>query len=334
MKKLIVNLAILIICISAGIVHAITEEEAREALKKEKQPEEILTQFERDYILLKEGQFELDTDLTYTYYSANQIFLESFAILDPVFLTLGKFDIERFRRHILTYALTFRYGWSDNLEFNVAVPIIYRFERKSVTNKPDETSNVLNIGDISIALSYQPVRETYRRPAIITFLALKTKTGKSPYDLEDPKKDLPTGSGYYAIRAGFNLTKTIDPVVIFGGLAYAYNMDVDVNKLIEGKNLEKVYPGDNISLNIGLAYALTYNFAMNYQLIQNYTLTTKTRIDGEVKDTPNSTLNSAVFRLGFGWIVSPNFSINVGISIGLTSDAPDYTLEFRFPYRL
>ncbi len=314
--------------------YGITEKEAREALKKEKQPEEILTQFERDYILLKKGQSEIDTTITYTYYSANQIFLESFAILDPVFLTLGKFDIERFRRHIFSYSLTYRYGISNNLEFNASIPVIYRFERKSVTNKPDETSNVLNIGDVSFALSYQPVRETYRRPAIITFIAFKTKTGKSPYELKDPKKDLPTGSGYYAIRAGFNLTKTVDPVVIFGGLSYAYNMDVKVNKLIEGKNLEKVFPGDNISLSIGLAYALTYNFAINYQLIQNYTLTTKTRIDGVVKDTPNSTLNSAVFRIGFGWILSPNLTINVGISIGLTSDAPDYTLEFRFPYRI
>lgn len=322
------------ILIFFSLSYAVTEEEAKAALKKEKQPEEVLTQFERDYILLKKSVLEIDTDISYVYYSANQIFLESFAILDPVFLTLGKFDIERFRRHILTYALTFRYGITNNIELDVAVPVIYRFERKSITNKPDETNNVLGLGDATISLSYQPVRETYKRPAIITFLAVKTKTGKSPYELEDPKKDLPTGSGYYSIRAGFNLTKTIDPVVVFGGINYAYNMDVKVDKLVEGKFLQKVYPGDNIGINIGLAYALTYNFAINYQLIQNYTLTTKTKIDGKVQDAPNSTLNSTVFRLGFGWIFSPNLSVNVGISIGLTSDAPDYSFELRFPYKI
>ena len=324
----------ILILLSYSISFGVTEEEARKALKKEEQPQEVLTQFERDYILLPKGTFEVDTDLSYVYYSANQIFLESFAILDPVFLTLGKFDIERFRRHIFTYALTFRYGLTGNIEANVAVPIIYRFERKSITNKPDETNNVLGLGDITVSLSYQPIRETYKRPAVVTFIALKTKTGKSPYDLEDPKKDLPTGSGYYSIRVGFNLTKTIDPVVVFGGISYAYNAEVKVEKLIEGKFLEKVYPGDNIGLNIGLAYALTYNFAINYQLIQNYTLTTKTKINGVLQDAPNSTLNSTVFRIGFGWIFSPKFSVNVGISVGLTSDAPDYSFELRFTYKI
>lgn len=99
MKKLVIFIfSISLILLEDGL--AVEREDAKKAISKESQPSEVLVQFERDYVLLKQKQFEIENTFSYVYYSSNQIYLNSFAILDPVFLTLGKFGIETNRRHI------------------------------------------------------------------------------------------------------------------------------------------------------------------------------------------------------------------------------------------
>jgi len=323
-------------------------EKAKEILKKGKEEkyEESLTQFDRGYILLKKRQFEIENSFSYIYYSANQIYLSSFAILDPVFLTLGEFGIENSRRHIFQYSLVVRYGLTDYLQTEINVPFVYRHERYSVvgTTAGESTADDYGIGDVSLALSVQPIKETKNRPAVIFSLAFKTKTGKSPFELDNPKKDLPTGSGYYAVKGGLNFLKSIDPVVVFGGFAYSYNLPEKVGKVYTGPDpnnpdntisarLDRFYPGDTLSFNVGFAYALSYNFSMNFQFSQDYTFTSKSKVDGVKSDVQNSTMNSAVLKIGTGWALSNRSSLNVSLSMGLTEDAPDYVLEFRLPYR-
>ena len=318
------------------------KEKAKEILKKGKEEkyEKTLTQFERDYILLKKKNFEVENSFSYIYYSANQIYLSSFAILDPIFLTLGEFGIENARRHIFQYSLSLRYGITDYLQAEVNIPFVYRHERYSIigTGGEESTADDYGFGDVSVALSFQPLRERKSRPAVVVSLAFKTKTGRSPFEVDDPRKELPTGSGYYAVKGGINFLKSIDPVVVFGGFAYSYNMPEKVGKIysLPGKEptrLDKFYPGDTVSFNLGFAYALSYNFSMNFQFSQDYTLTSKKEVDGVKSDVQNSTMNSAMLKIGTGWALSNKSSLNIGLSIGLTDDAPDYVLEFRLPYR-
>ncbi len=339
MKKLF--FFVLLYLISCSVAFADVPAEAKEAIKKEKQPEEVLHQFQRDYVLLKKKQIEIENTFNYTYYSANQIYLNSFAILNPVFLTLGRFGIERARRHIFVDNFSIRYGLLNNLQVEMAIPFIYRHELLTVAETGTETTKEkVGIGDISFSISFQPVRETGKIPAIVTNVTYKTKTGKSPFKLANPKKDLPTGSGYDSVKFGVSLVKSIDPVVVFGGLSYAYNITTSVNRLICGGAgspgcafLEKVYPGNTLSLNFGFAYALSYNFSMNFQFAQDYTFHTKVLADGVKHEVINSTLNSATFKIGTGWALSSKSSLNMGVSLGLTTDAPDYVLEIRVPYR-
>lgn len=329
-----------LIFITSSIAFADMKEEAKKSIKEESQPQEVLIQFQRDYILLKRNQFEVENTFDYIYYSANQIYLNSFAILNPVFLTLGRFGIETAKRHIFVDNVSLRYGILDNLQFETTIPLIYRYELLSRTQSSEETTKKKGgIGDISFALAFQPIRESGKMPAIVTNISFKTKTGKSPFKVDDPNKDLPTGSGYNSIKFGINMIKSIDPVVVFGGIAYSYNMPTSVNRMICDSvsggcaYLEKVYPGDTLSLNLGFAYALSYNFSMNFQFSEDYTFHTKVLANGSKRTVTNSTLNSASLKIGTGWALSDRSSINIGVSVGLTTDAPDYVLEIRIPYR-
>ncbi len=314
------------------------EERAREALREQTQPEDILTMFERDYILLKRCRFEMEEIFSYVFYSANTIYLESFAILDPVFLTLGEFGVERARRSIFTNILSFRYGLRDYLQLDVIVPYIYRHDRMVVVETGTERSiQTANIGDISFNLTYQPVREGRAKPAILTILGFKTKTGISPFTI-DPIEDIPTGSGYYSVKFGFTFIKSVDPAVIFANISYAYNiketgLDTAVITEQEVYRFQAVDPGDTISASLGISYAITYNFSISFQLLQDYTMDTYVWVNGEKRRSINSSTNLGMFKFNAGWALSPRTGLNLGVAIGLTEDSPDYSLEIRIPIR-
>ncbi len=317
-----------------GIAYSQTgqDREAQEEAKK------ALTRLEKDYVLLKKKQFEVEYTFSFTYYSANQIYLESFAILDPVFLTLGQFGIERAKRHIFVNSLAFRYGILDNLQFDVNVPYVYRYDRLSRGEQnQEETLERAGLGDISVNMSFQPIRETKSRPAIILNFGYKFKTGKSPYEI-DPQKDVPTGTGYRSAKFSVSWVKSVDPVVVFGSLGYTYNFTEDVDQTVEANNqtqtLDKVYPGDNINLALGFAYALAYNFSMNVQYINTYVLPTYIKKEGEPKSkVANSTFNLAMLKLGTGWALTPKVPLSFSLYVGLTQDSPDYTVELRIPFK-
>ncbi|NPA82597.1 MAG: transporter [Epsilonproteobacteria bacterium] len=304
-----------------------------DVLKRDSQPKEVLEHFQRDYILLKKGAIEFENNFQFSYNSANQIFLDSFAILDPVFLTLGQFGIESIKRQIISDIVTVRYGITDYLQAELAVPFIYRHDQRAKVevNKEDLVDDA-GLGDIAFSLSDQIYRETAKRPALIVNLSFKSKTGKSPYDI-DLKNELPLGTGYYSIKAGVNFIKNIDPTVVFGGVAYAYNMDQDVGETVNGKFLEKVEPGDTISLNAGMGYAVTYNFSLTAQFQYDYTLSSYSTVDGNRTKVANSSLNVAQLKIGGGWALSKDRSVNVSLGIGLTSDSPDFVLEVRTPFK-
>lgn len=308
------------------------DREAQEEAKK------ALTRLEKDYILLKNKQVEIEYTFSFTYYSANQIYLESFAILDPVFLTLGRFGIERARRHIFVNSIAFRLGIMDNLQFDVNVPYVYRYDRISRGQQGnEETLERGDLGDISVNLSIQPIRETKSRPAIVLNFGYKFKTGKSPYRI-DPNKDVPTGTGYRSAKFSVSWVKSVDPVVVFGSLGYTYNFPESVNQSVDTGNgvdvLEKVYPGDNVNLALGFAYALAYNFSMNVQYINTYVFSSYIKKQGSQKlRVPNSTFNLAMLKLGTGWALTPKVPLSFSLYLGLTQDSPDYTVELRLPFK-
>ncbi len=304
------------------------QEEARRAL----------TRLEKDYVLLKKGQFEFEEVFTFTYYSANQIYLESFAILDPVFLTLGKFGIERARRHIFVNTFIFRYGILNNLQVDINIPFLYRYDRISRGESgPEETIERADMGDISVGVSLQPIRETHENPALILNFGYKSKTGVSPYKI-DPKKELPSGTGYQSLKFGISTVKSVDPVVVFGSFSYIYNFHEKINQTIEGDTgtitIYRVYPGKSFNLSVGFAYALAYNFSMNVQFINNYILHTFITERGKPKKrVPNSSFNSAMLKLGTGWAISKTVPLSFALYVGLTQDSPDYMIELRIPVK-
>ena len=85
-----------------------------------------------------------------------------------------------------------------------------------------------------------------------------------------------------------------DPVVIYGGIGYLWNIERNIDRVVGDVFVGKVDPGDAINANVGFGFALNPRFS---------------------------------FSLG------QRQSLSLGFKFGVTEDAPDVGITMRIPFR-
>lgn len=210
------------------------------------------------------GKFSVETGLTYTHYDTRALTLNGFLALDSIFL--GNINLDRIKADNWTLDLTARYNLAQRWQFDINVPVVYRESTYSsggaggagpVTSDATVTRDP-TIGDVNVGVAYKFLDESVNLPDAVVTLRVKAPTGKDPYGIKlvsDPTndnlsvpEDLPTGNGVWAITPGISLVKTFDPAVLFGSLAYTYNMQdsfSDISPQVGSKVSGDVKLGDS-----------------------------------------------------------------------------------------
>jgi len=138
----------------------------------------------------------------------------------------------------------------------------------------------------------------------------------------------PTGTGHYGLTWGATFVKSADPVILFLSAAYYYNFGRAVD--VAGSppiDFGYVKIGNSFEYNIGFILALQERFSVNFALNQ--------RIFGRATQNgrrlPDSNINAIAFNIGATYVVSPRFSLDFLVQIGMSQDAPDASLLVRIP---
>jgi opacity protein-like surface antigen len=298
------------------------------------------------------GKFSLETGLTYTHYDTRALALNGFLALDSIFL--GNINLDRIKADNWTLDLTARYNVAQRWQFDINVPIIYRESTYSsggaggagpVTSDATVTRDP-TIGDVNVGVAYKFLDESVELPDAVFTFRVKAPTGQDPYGIKlvnDPNNDnlsvpqsLPTGNGVWSITPGISLVKTFDPAVLFGSLAYTYNMEnsfSDISPQVDSKVPGDVKLGDSWQVGAGIAFALNEKMSMSFSFTDQFARKSKIKPDGgEWQSITNSDYNSANFNIGMTLAVSPNLTIVPNLAMGLTEDAPDFSFSLKFPY--
>lgn len=319
---------------------------ASEALKASKEEEEQKKKQTVTEVVPQEGgvisgKFELDVTETYTHQTSDQLYIDGFGILPIV--VVGDVSVNKLRRDIFTTILEANYKLTDKMQVSVSIPYQHTISRvsqangisgKTIVNANDETvSQSDDLGDISASMNYQLLSEGLGTPTLYGGLSLKARNGRDVFETPDAAAKPPPGSGFYSLRGSLSASKSSAPAVVFGSFSYAYNFErKNIVYAPKGQNatLIKTYqPGPNISLSGGVALSLNYDLALNFSFAQSWSYTS--RINGNV--LANSASNSITFRMGGIWRLSRKTSIDISGTMGLSPDAPDYTLAVRIPWR-
>lgn len=295
------------------------EAEARKSLEvteeeKAKKGEEILSSIGREYTLLKKGTLGLEYDFTYAYVSGDVI--RNAAI------------VEQRSNHTLVNAIYSEYALRDNLTVNATIPFIYKYDKEGTSSASVDTG----LGDVTFGAQCQPFKNGGDLPVTILNLGVSIPLGTSPYTVI-PGQDQATGSGFYSVNAGATLSKTMDPLIAFGSLNYAYNFDADGldQKWPGNRVLTRVEPGNRISAVLGFAYALSYKASLNISQQITYNFGTAYHFSDQTVQN-NGSWVSSIFSIGTGWRILPSRSITLKLGIGLTSNDPDFTFSIRVPF--
>lgn len=298
-------------------------------------------------------RFTLETGFSYSHFDRKQISLSGFLALDAIFL--GDISVDTVKADILTFDVLGRWGLSNRLQVDLAAPFLYRrtiyqstansqFYKETVTQNPDA-----QVGDVSAGLYYQLSPETLTRPDIVWNLRLKAPTGTHPYGvkLRDASggatgspltvpTELPSGNGVWSISTGLSFVKTVDPAILFANVGYFYNFSRhfdDISSQAGTVTPGRVKLGDSLQYGFGTAFALSERTSLSFSYAQRFTARSRTQPDGGSWATvPGSDANAATFNLGLTHALSERATMVVNLGVGLTPDAPDLQLSFKFPY--
>ena len=300
-------------------------------------------------VLTPRGMFSLEPSYEYFYAQNTQTIVNGFTIIPGI--TFGTIDIRQSTQRGNLGALTLRYGATDRMEVNVRVP--WLSQKDTIQTAPADTNaqpitigpSGSGLGDIEFGTSYQINDGLNDWPVFIANLRVKSDSGRSPFDvpiytIADPQggftrglpKELPTGTGFWAVDPGITVAWASDPAVFFGSLRYIWNIgrDVDLQDSAGGPpartNLD---PGDGVGINFGVGFSL--NEKSSISISYEHVRISASRTEG--RKIVGSDFDTGTFNFGLSYRVSDRMSVNLGVGIGVTDQTPDTRIIFRVPIR-
>jgi hypothetical protein len=303
-------------------------------------------------IPLFERRFSIEQGLTYTHYDKRSLVLSGFLALDAILL--GQINLQQIKTDQFQYDLTGRWNLSERISMDLNVPLIYRTSNYispgaggNAGSVSEASSDTTALGDVNAGLYYQLPKASPTALDWIASVRVKAPTGRDPYGIKlrnaDPANTnlvipsrQPTGNGVWAASLGLSVLKTIDPVVLFGNIGYTYSFKRGFDDLSSTEGT--VTPGDvklGNSWSFGAGFALALNDKTSVSFSYSQLLQQAARLRGPSgiwERQVGSDVNSAMFNAGLTHQLSRSLSMVGTVSVGLSPDAPDYSIGIKFPY--
>ncbi|GHA87139.1 transporter [Cognatilysobacter bugurensis] len=304
----------------------------------------------REHAPLFERTLTFDAGYSYSYYDRRQLALSGFLALDAIFL--GTINLDQTKATLMTLDLSARYGLTDRLSLEATVPYVWR-DTRFVSAGAGGASNVVTelqlhsngIGDASLALYYQWIKESARLPDIVTSLRVRGPTGRSPFGLKliqpdaensnlNVPEDLPTGTGLWSATANVSALRTYDPVILFGNLGFTWNRANefdDISPVLNQTVPARVSLGNTIQLSGGIAIALNDRSAISFSAASALSAATHTKVPGQDEEqrVPGSSVNATTLNIGASYALPSGWTLNGQLAAGLTPDAPNFVFGLR-----
>jgi hypothetical protein len=315
-------------------------EERKEEQKKARTAQRV-ADVERGGALVAPWRLVIEPFFEYDNLSSQNVAISGFTVFEAILI--GRVSLNRVRRDIFTTGTAVRFGMK-NSEVYFRVPYIFRTDsltfagtgtQSNVVQKQNNSDS--SIGDLELIYYYHLLREgrwQYWVPDTIIRLGGRFPTGRDPYSLRREQVaglglipvQFPTGTGHFGINLGANFVKSVDPVLVFLSLTYYHNFGRQVG-LRNDVDFGFIDPGDAFEYNAGLIIALQEKISLN--LFARQLIVGNTKQNGTVLSESN--INAISFNIGATYVGGPRWAVDCVVGIGLSPDAPGYSVLLRFP---
>jgi uncharacterized coiled-coil protein SlyX len=309
------------------------EEERPES---EKPLEQLLV--EAGGVLLPPGMLQLEPSFEFQRYSDSAVAISGFSIFDAILI--GSFSVDRLDRDIWQWPVTVRYGLLNRLQLEARVPLVYREDQEVIgvgtATSLDRSTSQVNVGDTEVALLWQGILGRRFLPNVIFNARARFPTGEHTFEIpqftlpppDETGNELvrlkrpPTGSGFYSVAPGFTAIWRADPAVFFVGSNYTWNFERKF-----GSDVGKINPGNTLDGFVGVNLSVSERLALNFTFQDSYTWSTERNGD----KAPGSHFNDGRLSVGASLGLTPQTSLLVNATAGLTEQSPDFVFSIRVP---
>ena len=301
----------------------------------------------------------LEVGLNYARYDRKQLTLNGFLALDAIFL--GSIAVEDVASDTFTYTFAARKGITRDLSASIEVPMVQRWTTYQKGGAGGSAAAVAEagvggdvaIGDVTAGASYRLFPETTARPEIALNASVGMPTGQAPYGipwtvLERDNDDFirfavptkqPTGQGVWSINFGASMLKTLDPAILFANASVTHTFKKhfsDLDNSPDTVSPGKVDLGNALNYGIGVAFALNERMSLSMSFSERLNSSARIRPDatGVWQGIIGSSGNAATFGIGMTYALSESMTFVGNLGIGLTPDAPDFSIAAKLPFTL
>lgn len=280
----------------------VDEEAAERALER--------TLVETGALLLDPGQAEIAVRLAFQRIDGSTP-VTVIANGDPALAALER------RREMLEGAMGLRFGLpaDSQLELNLPYRRVEETEAIRVGFQPSATARRSGSGwgDLRLAFAKTLVREAGVRPDLVARVAWNTGTGKRRTG------DVALGGGFPAFEGELTAAKRLDPLVVVGSISAA-----------TFRVRDRIEPGDQYAFSLGTFLAVSPEAALRLSLQQAHA--EEIKLNGS--RLPGSDRLAAILTTGVSVILGRRLLLDVAADVGVTEDAPDYTLRVNLSRRV
>jgi len=302
----------------------------------------------------------------YSHYDRKQLTLNGFLALDAIFL--GNISVDRVTSDTLTYSLATRYSLTPNWNIGLTVPFLQRqitYQKggaggsAAAYGEYTQTGSV-NVGDTTLDMSYRLLPETETRPDVVLTGKVIAPTGRSPFGItwtnrtvvvpsSNPNQSpstltiavpdkLATGNGLWGYGLSMTAVKTLDPALVFANFGYTGYVSRHFDNISTDPNVQnpgEVKLGSSWNYGVGVAFALNDKTSLSMSFSDQITRSSSIRYDGgNWTSLVGSNANAGMFNLGMTYALGRKTTLVTTLGVGLTPDAPDFSLGIKVPYAL
>ena len=351
--------------VAAGAAQAATATSSSETLvssegstRQEPTSRSVEDVLQQQHVLFNQP-LTLEVGLNYARYDRKQLTLNGFLALDAIFL--GSIAVEDVASDTFTYTFAARKGITRNLSASIEVPMVQRWTTYQKGGAGGSAAAVAEagvggdvaIGDVTAGASYRLFPETTARPEIALNASVGMPTGQAPYGipwtvLERDNDDFirfavptkqPTGQGVWSINFGASMLKTLDPAILFANASVTHTFKKhfsDLDNSPDTVSPGKVDLGNALNYGIGVAFALNERMSLSMSFSERLNSSARIRPDatGVWQGIIGSSGNAATFGIGMTYALSESMTFVGNLGIGLTPDAPDFSITAKLPFML
>jgi hypothetical protein len=229
-------------------------------------------------------------------------------------------DSQRLRDDLVEAEITARVGLPWRTQIQVSAPFEYKFESSGLGDGTGVNHHDADVGDLQVEFAHQFLVEKGWVPDLVAGVSWLFPTGSDPYKLTDA--NVATSVGTNQVSARLTALKSFDPLVFFSTVTYTHSLSY-------GESFGKVHLGDEYDWQLGGLLAVSPDTSLSLTFSQLF------RERTAVNAQPIAGSDGVAGQLLFGvdQVITPKVLLDVSLGVGVTRDAPDYTLTVSLPIR-